>query len=79
MLAVEAEDGGLVLGTAGEAGRLVLTDDAPGLGGLLGQEFVAVADPADHAGRAAAQDQALQVRLVPLTVQHVLHGQHAAP
>src|SRR6202042_3964897 len=33
-------------------------------------------DPADHAGRAAAQGQADQVRAA---VQHVLHRQHAAP
>src|SRR5690349_5248177 len=69
VLAVEAQDGGLVLGTAGEAGRLVLADDASGFLGLLGQEFGAVADPADHAGRAAAQDQAVQLGLVPLAVE----------
>ncbi len=34
MLAVEAEDGGLVLGAGGEAGRLVLADDLPGLGSV---------------------------------------------
>ena len=43
----------------------------------LGREqLVAVVHPPDHAGRAAAQDQAAQLRL---TVEHVLHGQHAAP
>jgi hypothetical protein len=76
VLAVEAQDGGLVLGAGGEADRLVLADDAPGFPWLLGEQRLAVADPADHAGRAAAQDQALQRRPA---VQDVLHGQHPAP
>jgi hypothetical protein len=54
VLAVEAEDGGLVLRAGGEPGRLVLADDLADLGRLFGEQFLAVTDPADHARRAAA-------------------------
>jgi hypothetical protein len=55
--------------------RLV-SDCFSGFRRLFGEQFLAVGDPADHAGRAAAQGQADQVRAA---VQDVLHGQHAAP
>jgi AcrR family transcriptional regulator len=76
VLAVKAQDGGLVFGAGGKAAVLVLLDRGPGLGGLQGEEFGAIGDPSRHAGRAAAQDQAVQVGRA---IQHVLHGEHATP
>ncbi len=76
MLAVEAQDGGLVLGACGEAAGLVVPDGGSHRRRLGLQQLGALPYPAGDAGGAAAQDQAAQRRGA---VQHVLHGQHPAP
>src|SRR5262249_41080522 len=62
VLAVEAEDGPLVLGAGGEPRLLVLPDRPAYPLRLGGEQFLAVSHPPRHAGRASAKDHALQRR-----------------